>query len=391
MSSQSNIRELKNRPGAKKWVAYVELDRVNGKRNRKCVYAETYDAAVIALRKLEAKYDRGTSIAPHELTVAGLFDMWLEDKMSRRVDPVKPTTVNSYREWIARLNLRFGDTKIVDLTEDIVEDAFKHFTSVDKLSQGTQCMLFFVIRDALKYGIKKKKLVENVTDGLDRPQPNRDEMKFLSEKQAMEMLEEAAHSRFYAIIHLAVSTGLREGELLALQWSDIKGEKGKEAVHVGHTLNTYKDKLLSHPCRCCGVTDGRGTPKSKSAARMVPLTEDSQAVLLAHKERLLGEGLAASPWVFPSLAGAPLQPAYVRRAFTKALKRAEVKHIRFHDLRHTFGTIMLDRGFELLDVQRWLGHSDSEMTKRYAHYREQRRLDDVERLNGMFPAVGVAR
>lgn len=387
MSIQSNVYENPNRAGNKKWIGQLELPPVfvdgKKKRRRVSVYGATADEATLALREAERKHMTGKAVDPNQLLMADLFEMWLQEKINRRIDPIKPTTVNSYREWIARLNARFGGLRALDLTEEMVEETFRFFSKEAGLSEGFQVSLFFVLRDALAFGMRKKKLAGNVTDDVERPRPNKEEMKFLTEEEVRRMLEEAGSSRFYGLIHLAVSTGLRMGELLGLQWSDIRNDE----IHVIHTLNTYKDKILFNPCRHCQVVDGRGTVKSKAGRRSVPLTAESKEVLRRQKERLMSEGLAASPWVFPSLAGTPIVPSNLRVAFKRALKDAQVKEVRFHDLRHTFASIMFDKGFSLLEIQRWLGHSDGEMTKRYAHLFETSRKKSVERLNGVFPVA----
>lgn len=392
MTAQSNVYFNPKRPGKKKWIGQVELAPVviNGKvkRHRQFVYAETYEKGVQLRAEAALKINKGALADPEKITVADNFIAWLEDKKSRRIRPIKPTTENSYREWIARLNAEFGGVRVRDLTAPMVEAAFRKFTD-EGLSDSFQSSLYFAIRDALAFAIDEKKITENVTDDVERPQPSDDEMKFLTPEEANEMLREAGGSRFYALLHLAVSTGLREGELLGLHWEDIHDGE----IHVKHTLRTYKDRLVVDPpcngkgCNKCGARDGRGPPKSKSGYRAVTLTKDADGVLLKWRERLLREGLAGSPWVFPSSVGTPILPSNVRKAFKAALRRADVRDVRFHDLRHTFASIAFDRGYSLLEIQRMLGHSDGEMTKRYAHIFEKSRKQKVERMNGVFPST----
>lgn len=148
---------------------------------------------------------------------------------------------------------------------------------------------------------------------------------------------------------MALNTGLRQGEILALQWQDIDFSRG--------TLVVMKSKNRER--------------------RTLPLNKTVFA-LLARKQA------ASEPCagvVFTTSTGTPLKARYVVRAFAKARNRAGIPEFRFHDLRHTFATRLAQKGVDLYKIQRLLGHKTAMMTQRYAHHSPESLRDGVHVLD----------
>jgi integrase len=153
----------------------------------------------------------------------------------------------------------------------------------------------------------------------------------------------------HALYLTAAMSGLRQGELLALRWLDVDLGAGRFQVRRNHTRHRLR------------------TPNAGQSIRSIPMSDRVQRELQAHHQRtLFGEG---EDLVFcHPLTGKTLNPSKLRRRFREALRRAGVKDIKFHDLRHTFGTHCAAAGVPLLTLQEWMGHLDLKTTSVYAAY-----------------------
>ena len=169
-----------------------------------------------------------------------------------------------------------------------------------------------------------------------------------------------------SLYRVAAYTGLRLGELRALRWSNVSFEK-----HVVHVERNF--------------THGHEGPPKSGRVRSVPLIDAAAKALdgLSRRERFTD----ADDLVFPNAAGAPFDDTGLRRRFPVALAKAGLKPMRFHDLRHSFGTIAV-QAFPLTDVKAFMGHADISTTMIYVHHVPQ--VDAADRLSRVFAgATGV--
>lgn len=174
-------------------------------------------------------------------------------------------------------------------------------------------------------------------------------------------LVRAADSEQDAALYLtAAFTGLRLGELLALRVRDV--DFTGEAIRV----------------RASYTYGGLTTPKS-GRVRAVPMVEQVAEALarLLQRERFTAD----DDLVFPGVAGDHLDGSALRRRYKDAASRAELRPLRFHDLRHTFGSLAIDRA-SIVQVKGWMGHADVTTTMRYLHHKS--RADDAKLLTGAF-------
>jgi integrase len=206
----------------------------------------------------------------------------------------------------------------------------------------------------------------NVTERVNVPRVAEYLQTALTEEQANRLLEVIAGDRFEALYVLALTTGMREGELLALQWGDVDFEQGVIQVH-----QTLRES----------VQEGKkayvlAEPKSKTSRRRIALTQIALGALRRHRVRLAEERLALGPaWdssldlVFPNTIGRLEWPwILATRSFKPLLKRAGLPDIRFHDLRHTAATMLLSRGVPVKVVSEMLGHANISITLQvYGH------------------------
>jgi integrase len=190
----------------------------------------------------------------------------------------------------------------------------------------------------------------NVADGVDVPRVRRTEMQTWDEDDIARFLEVAKDSRYYALFHTALFTGMRRSELLALRWQDVASILSQIYVNRGlHHLNDG-DYVFTQP-------------KSAKSRCTIGLTPSSFLVLHDHyeKQKLERAGLELAltdnDLVFSTLEGKPLRPNTVSRAWTILAARAGLKVIRLHDAGHTHASLMLKQGIHPNIVQERLGHS----------------------------------
>ena len=186
---------------------------------------------------------------------------------------------------------------------------------------------------ALKQAVKWSLLPRNVADSVDPPKAPKREIKPLNEEQVERLLRAAEGDKLEALYVLAITTGMRSGELLGLQWKDLNLPAG--IVQVRRT-----------------VFNGRiEAPKTAKGNRSIKLTETSLRVLRTHER--------TSEWVFCTNAGTTISVHNLHnRSWKPLLVRADLPHnTRFHDLRHTCATLLLSKGVHPKIVQEMLGHT----------------------------------
>jgi integrase len=200
-----------------------------------------------------------------------------------------------------------------------------------------------------------------VADTVKPPTPAPKEIRALSAAETRKLLEAADGDRLEALYVLAVHTGMRQGELLALRWQDVDMEN--TVVSVRRTLTRSGGRVAF------------GEPKTKKSRRSIRLTPQAVEALRSHLKRqlrdmeILGDRYRDQGLIFTTDTGAPINPSNLRqRSFASLLKRSGLPHMRFHDLRHTCATLLLSRGVHPKFVQELLGHATIAITlDTYSH------------------------
>jgi len=216
-----------------------------------------------------------------------------------------------------------------------------------------------VLRNALQNAVREELIVRNVAQLVQVPTPSYDTGKGLSVAEARLLLQEAREDRLYALYVLALVMGMRRGELLGLRWDAV--DLDRETLIVERALQRVEGELKLV------------ATKTRSSVRTIPLPPLVVAALREHQERQAQERAAAGmEWkehglVFTSRIGTPLEPDNLRRSWYPLRKRLGLE-LRFHDLRHSSVTLLLDLGVPPHVVRRIAGHSDIGVTmKVYAH------------------------
>jgi hypothetical protein len=189
------------------------------------------------------------------------------------------------------------------------------------------------------------------------------------------LLRAAQGTELQAIIAVAIGTGLRRGELLALRWSDV--DLDARRLNVRRSLESYKGATRTKP------------PKTARSARTIALPPFVIDVL--RNEQIRQRELRRTPaddWIFTRPDGALWEPGAFSLAFARFIKAAKLPHVRFHDLRHSFGTLALASGVDLQTVSRALGHESTAITSRiYLHAIDALQEDAAARIEGLLGTV----
>jgi integrase len=258
----------------------------------------------------------------------------------------KPTTVKDYRVNLdAHLLPAFASMPVEEITPAVVETWRGGLTGLSNRSKNKLLiMLHGIFRRAQSvYG-----LAANPMTRIEKhPQKPSGDIEVFSPEEVWALVRAAASEQDAAIYLTASFTGLRMGELVALHWRDVDFAGSTIRVRASYTAGN--------------VT----TPKS-GKVRAVPLAPDVASALAQLGRR--ADWVADDDLVFPGeLGGGHLDGSALRRRFKSALGRAGLRSLRFHDLRHTFGTRMIAKA-DIRRVQEWMGHADIQTTMKYLHY-----------------------
>ncbi len=325
---------------------------------RKTLYGKTRREVGERLTKAKADRDSGLVFDADNIKLGEYLGRWLTDSVR---DTVRPTTFERYEQMV-RLHIRpvLGQLKLKNLTSAHVRGLYR-----EKLDAGlaprTVQYIHVTLHKALKQAIADGLIPRNATEAVKPPQVRREEMRPLTAEQVKVLFEAAKGDRLEALYVLAVTTGLRQGELLELKWRDIDLEAG--TLQVRRTLTTAKGgPVLS-------------APKTKGSRRTVRLSQTGLEALRSHLARQLEEiDRVGSLWrenglIFASEVGEPLDRRdLTTHRFKPLLKRAGLPKIRFHDLRHTCATLLLSKNINPKVVSEMLGHSSISITlDTYSH------------------------
>ncbi len=306
----------------------------------------------------------GRERAPH----TEFMKRWLEDV-------ARPTIrYSTYRQYEAlirvHINPRLGGIRLSTLTAAHVEGlyaAMERDGASGRMRQLVHARLFTALKKAVRWNL----ILHNVCLDVDRPAAQTKRFKVFNRNQVAQLLQAAEGKRLFALYVIAVTTGLREGEILGLQWDDVDLIGG--TLYVRHQLQEVAGRLE--------LTE----PKTAAGRRQVVLPQIAVEALRLHRARTLDEGWDV-PWVFCDTKGGPIRKSNLRRkSWEPLLKEARLPHIRFHDLRHTAATLLLCEDVHPKVVQERLGHARIGITlDTYSHVLPSMQRQAAEKLDRMF-------
>jgi len=340
-----------------RWAAAINLGYQDGKLKRKTFYGTTQ--AEVKGKLVAALHDqqKGLPIPTERQTLAQFLDQWLADVAQ---PSVRPKTYRTYHDLIEHhIRPALGKKQLVKLSPQDVQ-SFLNKKLQSGLSAKTVKHINDTLRAALNVAMKWGLVHRNVATLINPPRIQKQEMKIFTPEQAKAFLESVKGHRLEALFIMALTLGLRRGELLGLRWSDV--DLDAATLRVNFALQ-----------RCDGELQ-LVEPKTEKSRRALPLPALLVVALRAHRTRQLEDRLAlGSNWqetrfVFTSTIGTPMEPRNLNRMFDALLINAKLPKIRFHDLRHSCATMLLSQGVPQRTLMEILGHSQISLTMNtYSH------------------------
>lgn len=268
---------------------------------------------------------------------------------------LKPTTLRNYQSIIDyHLFPAFGQLAVEELTTEMVE-AWKLALP---MSNTTKIQILTVLYGVMERARKRYKLRANPVRDVEKPRREvapGGELRFYEPEEVFALVRAADGEQDTALYLAAAFTGLRRGELVALRWRNV--DFPNSVIRVA-----------------ASVTDGVVSSPKSGKVRSIPMAPEVAEALARLNQR--EDWTADDDLVFPGITGGYLDASALYRRFIKACERAGLRRLRFHDLRHTFGTVMAaNPRVDMRRLQEWMGHADISTTLRYAHYRP--RHDDA--------------
>ena len=306
---------------------------------------------------------------------AATFDdvAWAWHEHGRLVAGWKPATVRDRRSTLrAHLIPAFGPRPIRELSRDEVRHWWRGLhdprRSGGRLSDRNANKLLAELRAILNWAGEDYRLIRNVADGIRKHRELTSERPDFYSVEEVEALARAAGSPRDALLYrVGAFAGLRRGELVSLRWRHI--DFARSLMHVVENVSAGEDAR---------VKDGEG--------RTVPLAPQLSEALAAWRS----DGAREDDLVFPgTLPERKLDGDALSARYCKARDAAGLRRLRFHDLRHTFGSLAVDGGASLVQVQAWMGHADVKTTMRYLHTKS--RAEDAALLGAAFASGALVQ
>lgn len=351
-----------------KWCVQVSL---GGRRLTK--YFDTQSECRQWLREINRKIDQGLTFAAASLRVSAYLAEWIKVMEHS----LSPKTWVRY-DQIVRDHIvpHLGRIKLVELRPNQIQSLY-----MIKLDEGFSVrsvrMIHAVLRNALNQAIVWGVISKNPAVATKPPKRQKKEMKYLNEEQVKVLLSSVEDTRFEALYYIAVTTGLRRGEILGLKWIDVDWDNRN--LQIRRQLQRVYKKGMQF-----------SEPKTRKSNRVVALGKVTIEKLRKHQElqkeqkKHLADQWQENDLIFPSTIGTPYEPRNLSRDFQLLLEKLGLPRVRFHDLRHTAATLMFKQGIHPKVVQERLGHSSISLTlDTYSHLIPSMQDDAADKIDDL--------
>ncbi|MFF7634315.1 tyrosine-type recombinase/integrase [Kitasatospora sp. NPDC008050] len=397
-----------------RWEAAGYVLAVGDTRKRVRVYGNTRKDALAKLTEKIATSNRGIPAPTAQGSLAAFLTYWLENVA---VHQLRENTHTRYTACVNRYLIPgLGKKKLAKLAAKDIRTWLNELRTVcqccargidagrkpdaqadrrprccaigkccgKRLSPLTLAYIHSVLKSALEHAVREEEIPRNVARNVRTGTPRPRRFEPLTADEARTFLSAVQGHRLHALFELALRTGLRKGELLGLRWEDLDLAGGTASIR--RTLQRTR-------------TGGLATlpTKTLSSERRIALPTPCLRSLRTHHDQQVQERETAgrnwkeSGQVFTRPDGHPIEPATLTRHFKALLRRAGLRQIRFHDLRHSTATLLLEQGVELVVIKEILGHAHIGVTATvYAHVRLRLQRDAVDLLGRTLGKTSVA-
>ena len=357
-------------------------DPATGKKQRISRYAKTREQALKLRSELQLQYGSNAAV-PTSLKLGEWLPNWLE--LYARPS-VRHSTYVSYEGYVRKhLVPALGAVPLDKLVPADLQRFYLRKLQEDRLAPKTISNLHACLHRALQQAVKEQMIPSNPCDAVDLPRKEEVEISVLTREQQVKLMQESYRHRYGVFIRLALSTGMRIGEIVGLRWDDI--DFTNRILFVRSTLNRLP------------TVDGEsktqlfvGSPKTKNGRRSIPLFDAIISDLADWRKtqeadaQLAQSAYENTGYVVTNEFGKPIEPRTFRDHYIRILKAAGLPHFTFHALRHTFATRAIEQGMDVKALSKILGHANVGFTlDTYAHLLDDHKRESMMLMQELYP------
>lgn len=353
-----------------RYYAVINLGRIDGKRRQRWIslnmdVKNNKRKAEAALAEILSELRKTTK----DPSTDSMFGKYLIKWVERNKSTLQKTTYDGYIYMAVKHIAPYFDSRRITLQSLTVDDLDEYYSSkLTQLSPTSVVKQHCLIHEVLEHAIRRGIISDNVSNRAKKPKRTKYHADFYNEDDLAKLLAVIPGTTIEPVVFLAVYLGLRRSEALGVRWSSIDMDSrtitiSEKVVRVHDDDGKIKNEAVSKL-------------KSEASHRTLPLCDviyDYFERLKSQQERnkaVMGESYSMeySDYVCVNALGELISPDYVTAAFSKLLRKYHLRHIRFHDLRHSCATVLVRAGCPMKYIQAWLGHADFQTTANtYAH------------------------
>jgi len=352
------------------------------------IVAEYYNSFVLENQcDVKLKTELPVNVKPEteylneEIDFIGFMDKWLDFKKQR----VAKLTYQCYCSGIKDAKAFFGkrNAKLQDIRPIDIQDYYNNIISrgakVSTMKNRHLCL-----HNMFEYAVKLDLIPFNPTSRVDLPKSERREATFYNKSELETLFKAFKDDRMELVVHIAAYYGLRRSEILGLQWDSVDFEQ--KTITISRKVITYMDEMG----KCKTICEDK--LKTNSTRRTLPLIPHIEKLLINQKDKrdyyrkLLRDGYCKDylDFVCTDDFGILITPEYVTSHFGYVVKKNELKHLRFHDLRHTCASLLIANHIPLKSIQDWLGHANFQTTANiYSHLDFSSRIESADMITSI--------
>lgn len=361
-----------------KYYAVLNL-KVDGKRKQKWVNMNLSEKCSKKerdkkFRDILNQYEANPELNNSTVLFSEYVTMWLKEAK------IKVDTV-TYQHYENDANnhiipyFKNSKTKVININRQTLQNYFNakfengRLDGKGGLSAKTLRHHKNIIHQTLELAVINKIILSNPCNNITLPKVEKNTYKFFNLEETKQFLNAVKNEPLYLLYLFTALYGLRRSEVLGIKWDSI--DINAKRLTIQHTRT-----------RCNEIIEKDKT-KTKSSLRSFPLSDDVVNLLVKLKlqesrnKKLFGKDYVSNNYVFKWEDGRPYDPDYITHKFSKTLKKYGIKHISFHGLRHSCGSLLNEQGFTLKDIQEWLGHADIQTTANIYLHLDTKRKENI--------------
>ena len=355
------------------WCAYLIVGwDENGKAKRRYIYKKRKAEVQEELHRLSQDVRQGNYAEQKKVRISQFLKTWLDSHVRQQN---RESTHAQYSLMVSKhINPYIGGIQLAQLDQFQIR---QYYSTLEKRAVGsrTRLLVHGVLRKAFSDAKKWGQIINNPFELVTRPKHVPKLMRCLNKEEIARFLLVAQSDPYYVLYILAITTGMRQGEIFGLKWQDIDFQNS--LLSVRRTAYELNGKMQI------------GEPKTKTSRRALYLPKFITGLLADYQQEKQDEG-ESGEWVFTGLDGGILRRSNFRkRHFLPLLEASGVSEICFHELRHTAATLLLSEGINPKVIQERLGHSQINTTLDiYSHVLPSMQKEAADKLESYFSGYG---